>query len=335
MILKIAKEQVGRVASAIAETFCELSLLFLAKAPISSLSAEGVKKCFQALSSEDQKKVEAKVEELVQKDPMGVQRDRWYLTQALHRLGFLEAEGLLPVFCLPFQFGEGGLGSRYFSLSDRKGKDPQIGRLGYVNGMGVPTLDAMQQDVMDISDRLVQGCDLHCVYHATHQISRSGDVQGFLVDILRMKAVDGGSYTKTAYLLAQEWLDFFYDHPTSYYLQLAHSEGAVHVNAALRLLQDVRPEVLARLRILTLCPAHFILPETYGRGLQVINLVKREDRVIAPWGVGTHHIGVSEHVYIVPHTISGEDPHFHLSEDYARIARPYIVQFLHSGDLYP
>jgi hypothetical protein len=53
------------------------------------------------------------------------------LNSAMHRLGLFEASSLHPVQCLPFHFGEGGLGAQYFSLSERAGRDPEPGWIGF------------------------------------------------------------------------------------------------------------------------------------------------------------------------------------------------------------
>jgi hypothetical protein len=54
------------------------------------------------------------------------------LNAAMHRLGFFEAAGLYRVQCMPFHFGEGGLGAQYFSLGEKIGRDPLPGRIGFV-----------------------------------------------------------------------------------------------------------------------------------------------------------------------------------------------------------
>ena len=121
--------------------------------------------------------------------------------------------------------------------------------------------------------------------------------------------------------------------PGRNYLQIAHSEGAAHVNAALRLLKGARPDLLSRVRVLNFCPGHFVLPETYSPDLQVINFVKLEDKVINPWGAGTAAIGSSPHIVIVPHTHHEDHPHNQLSEDYRVASQPYIDRFMATGNL--
>jgi hypothetical protein len=304
-----------------------------------------VQSCFQSLHTSQQNRVYEKIWELEKmQDPrisginwgeQNVFKDTERLAKALHRLGFLDQDVTIrhPVDCLSFSFGEGGLGSQYFSLGEKLDRNPTTGRFGLVNGMGVPTLEHAGRDANNLSDRLLQGYNIHCVYHATHQNAPSGDLLGFAADVVRMKAVDGGSYGKTSYLLAQQWIDYLTVHPHAKFLQMAHSEGAAHVNAALRLLKECRPDLLARVRVITFCPACFIDPNSYSAGLQVRNLVKKEDGVINPWGTGAHQIQTQPpHLIIIPH--HHDHPHNHVSEDYINAARPYIGEFLRSGNLH-
>ena len=269
-----------------------------------------------------------------------IEGDRWgelhafddtsRLATAMHRTGLFNAlkEQLAPVRCLPFGFGEGGIGSQYYTLADRLQRNPIPGRVSYVNGMGIPTLELALSEARKVSDRFVDGNNIHGVYNATHQTAPKGDRCGFFRDILRFKAVDGGSYTKTPLLIAQQWIDYLNAHPGRNFLQIAQCEGAAHVNAALRLVQRSCPELLRRIRVLTLCPAHFILPETYP-GVQIINLVKREDTTVIPWGVGSYQVGISKHIIIVPHT--EKNPHNHQSEDFVKVGKAYVREFLRSG----
>ncbi|KAJ1549521.1 hypothetical protein HK405_014201 [Cladochytrium tenue] len=244
---------------------------------------------------------------------------------------------------LPFQFGEGGIGAQYYSLGERLGRDPEVGRIGYINGMGVPTLEHAGRDAVVLSDRFFGGANLHAVYNPTHQAHADGSLTGFARDALRMKAVEGGATSKQAYLLAQLWLDYLHAHPRAKFLQVAHSEGAVHLHGALRLLARAGPaavRVLGRVRVLTLCPAHFINPATYAAdGLQVMNFVKMEDRTINPWGTGAPVPGrrVGPHVCVVEHRVRHDDvhndPHDFMSWDYVDAARSWIDRFLQTGEL--
>ncbi len=300
-----------------------------------------VHNCFQQLNDSQKGEVYGKVWELAKMQDPRVDGLNWgqehifddlpRLAKALHRLGFLKMEpNPRTIPSLSFAFGEGGIGSQYFSLGEKLGKDPEKGQIGYVNGMGVPTLNQAGRDADRLSNSLLSGYNIHCVYNATHQ--GGTESYGFVKDIVRMKAVDGGSYTKTSYLIAQQWIDFLTSHPDQNFLQIAHSEGSSHADAALRLISETRSDLLAKIRILNFCPAHFINPTSYD-GLQAKNFKKVEDSVI-PWGAGSFSTGYnSAHTVVVLHT-TGDTPHDCLSQDYTDAAKPYVDEFLRTGNIY-
>ncbi|KAJ1530011.1 hypothetical protein HK096_009000 [Nowakowskiella sp. JEL0078] len=260
------------------------------------------------------------------------------LTAAMHRLGFfgIDLESLYSIECMLFSFGEGGLGAQYFSLGEKLGIDPEPGWIGYINGMGVATLDHAGTDASIFSNRFLHGKNVHVVYNPTHQ---NGTPYGFFRDVLRMKAVDSGSCSKQSYLIAQQWIDFLNANPDKKWLQIAHSEGATHLNGALRLLTQITDgyKYINRIRVLNFCPAHFILPITYP-GLQIVNFVKMEDKVINPWGTGVSKIGYksTDHIRIVPHVFHSDDhndPHDCLSWDFVNAAKSYVQLFFDSGNI--
>ncbi|GAM26237.1 hypothetical protein SAMD00019534_094120, partial [Acytostelium subglobosum LB1] len=131
--------------------------------------------------------------------------------------------------CLSFEFGEGGLGSQYMSRAECLGIDPSTGHIGYVNGMGMRNLVNAGRDMVWMSDNLCDGNNLHYVYHSTHVDERfvGRDYRGLVKDVLRMAAVNGGSYTKTSYLVAQQWIDYLDSNPSKNYLRLLHLSGQV------------------------------------------------------------------------------------------------------------
>lgn len=338
------KAAFGRVVSWFVECVYPTSTIYLETGPVDLQfrTATALTKLFNQLGVEQKNQVYGKIWELAKMLDPRIHGASWgeehaledseRLAKALHKLGLLNINNLHPLKCLPFGVGEGGLGSQYFSLSEKLGRDPASGQISYVNGMGIPTLEHAGRDVSIFSDRFASSNNIHCVYHPTHQRVPSGDFGGFLADILRMKAVDGGSYTKTSYLIAQQCIDFLDANPGAKFLQIGVSEGGVHVNAALRLIRESRPDLLSRVRVLNFCPAYFILPGGYPEGFQVLNLVKVEDSVVNPWATNTNAIGHSDNIKIVPHT-SG-DPHNHLSDDFIAMGKPLLDEFIRSGNLY-
>lgn len=342
--LDASKNGVASAARYIAEYQQGTDTRYLAIRSIDSSSTQEdvLKSCFNHLNVDQQNQVYGKVWELAKMIDPRIDGTDWgkenafkdfeRLAKALHRLGFLGETGLHKVNCLPFGFGEGGLGAQYFSLGEKLGAEPAKGQIGLVNGMGMPCLANAGRDAAVFSDKFVSGLNVHCVYNSTHQNSSIGDTKGFIADVARMKALDGGSYSKTTYLIVQQWIDFLEVNPDSSYLQIGVSEGGSHVNAAVRLLKEVRQDLLNRLRILNLCPAYLILPEQYGNGIQTMNFIKREDDVVLPWATNASMIDCSPNIVVVPHT--KDHPHNQLSDDFAAAAKPYLDQFLTTGNLY-
>lgn len=344
-VLEFAKHSLAAVTSFAAEQLCHSAPLLLATGSIDeALKTNAVlRERFKKLNTDQKDCVYHKVWELAKKDDPRIDGYQWgqehafddleRLAKAMHRCGFLGMENVYPMTCLPYEFGEGGLGSQYFSLGEKLGKDPAMGQIGLINGMGMPTLEIAGWCADVFSNILADGNNIHCIYHSTHQNKPMGDVKGWCADVLRMKAVDGGCYTKTSYLAAQQIIDFLFANPDKHYLQVGVSEGGAHVNAALRLIQQAAPSLLSRICVLNFCPAYFILPEKYDHQVQVMNLVKTEDFVVIPWATNSHKIGHSENIQIIPHA-HGDNPHDALNEDFKQAAKPYIDAFMVYGRIY-
>lgn len=157
---------------------------------------------------------------------------------------------------------------------------------------------------------------------------------GLFLDIGIIKAVDGGSFVKTTYLIVQQWIDFLDSHPEKKYLQIGYSGGGTQVNAALRFIKANRPNLLGRIRVLTFCSAHLILPETYP-GVQVVNFFKKNDVVVMPVAVNVSDIDNPKYAQNLKEVIhTKDDPHDYLSEDFVKEGKPYLDRFIESGDFY-
>lgn len=249
--------------------------------------------------------------------------------RALHRVGTFGQQGLMALVYNSRIWGGHAAGhSIYYSLEENLNNEPEKGWIGYVNGMGT-ALEQAGSDVAKLFSHLAPGKNIHAVYLPTRQNAPTGDTPGFMLDLGRHLAVDGGIITRASCLIVQQWIDFL-DGNNKYFLQTCHSEGASHVNGALRILREARPDLLARLRILSFAPAHFIT-SIEGENLQVINLVKKEDSIINPWGTFANAIGTKPHVIVVPHTQN--HPHDPTSQDFVNAARPYVDKFLQSGNI--
>jgi hypothetical protein len=341
-ILEYTKWTVGVIASYTAEIFWWTDKQYL-ELSTDSRTHYVSRSVFDKLTESQQTRVRDKVWELEKLrdctftdfqvlDPFRYMRS---LTRALSRLNLIPSKNLHRVSCLASRMGDGySAKPQYFSLSDRSHREPVIGRFGYINGMGNPNISHTGQDAKKLSTRFLDSNNVFVTYNATHQKNAVTDYTGFLSDAFRMKAVDGGSSSKASFLLAQQWIDYLVENPHKYFLQMAHCEGAVHTNAALRIIKRAKPELLSRIRVLSLCPANFIDPKSFGNGLQVLNFVKKEDRVINPWAIGSNQIGYADHIKVVKHTNPRRNPHSHVNKDFSAATKEHIAQFMRTGDIY-
>ena len=254
-----------------------------------------------------------------------VLEDNDRLLKALYRLGFLENKGLCRMTCLALPLGTGNFESQYFSLGEKLGQDPKTGEIGLVNGIRYESLEKAGKDASAFSESFASGKNIHCVYMPTY---------GLLKDVGILKAVDGGSFVKTTYLIVQQWIEFLDSHTDKKYLQVGYSGGGTQVNAALRFTQENRPDLLERICVLNFCSAHLILPETYP-GVQVINFFKKNDLVVMPVAVNGECVGDPRYAKNLKEVIhTKDDPHNYLSEDFVKEGKPYVNNFIESGYLY-
>ena len=338
-----AKRFLGWAAQGLAAK-CGEADFHLATAPSTpdGISHDRLRAVFDALPPEKQGEAYQRRWELAKKDDATIAGDTWgqdhfwddhtKVARVLHRMGLLGSAGVVS---RRYFTGLVASGPQYFSLGEKQGKNPRTGEIGVVNGMGMSLKDA-GSDAARFSDLYTNGNDCHCVHLPSNQDRPVGDFAGFVQDAFRMLSVEGGGVTKTALLITEQWIDYLDANSRKNFLQACMSEGTVHVNAALQILRKERPDLLARLRILAFCPAHVILTEESDkeRGLQVRNIVKKEDGAINPWGSGSAHIG-SDHpeVLTIPHT-TGDNPHNFLSADYVAAGKPLVFEFMRSGNLY-
>ncbi len=303
----------------------------------SDIPLDQVKEIYLRLSEPEQARVHGKVWELAKMvDPRisgwewgknHCMHDEIRLRKALHRLGHLHPNGLFPLRCLKYSFGEGGLGSQYFSFGERKGIDPLHGWVALVNGMGIQSLEHAGSDAVTYAGEY----DIHCVYNSTHQVGGT-DLVGFAKDVTRMKAVDGGSYSRTTYLVAQQICDLLAFDPNKRVLQIGISEGAAHVNAALRLLQSACTHLLPRISVILFAPAFFIKPNAFPQ-VELVTFAKLEDSTVCPWGTNATKITKLNNVVIVPHT-SNSNPHDHRTPEYREASWPYLERFYRTGRIF-
>src|SRR5580692_141673 len=138
------------LTSCVAEQLCTGSNIYLATGPIEGdfKIEKVIRERLETLEPQQKEQVYGKVWELAKMQDPRIDGSHWgeehafdnleRLAQALNRLGLLGEDNLHRLPCLSFEFGEGGIGSQYFSLGEKLGRDPATGHIGYVNGMGIP-----------------------------------------------------------------------------------------------------------------------------------------------------------------------------------------------------
>ncbi len=337
---QIAKELVGLVAQLMPkDTF----YLGVSPRETEEHSVQDLRSVFARLDVRQQNSAYLLRWEMARMEDTRIFGDRWgeehfweepqKVAVVLHRLGVLGSEGRTEIaYNLRLLGGHEKAHSFYYSLSEKWGRDPVGGWISYVNGMGTSHSQA-GRDAAKFSDLFAKGCNLHCVYLPTRQDSPMGDSTGFTLDALRYLAVLGGGHTRCSCLIAQQWIDYLTQEPEKCFLQTCHSEGATHVNAALRVLRENRPDLIPRLRIITFCAATLIHPLPVEE-LQVINFFKLEDLIPAHIGGGCLEVErPSLHIRAILHT--KEAPHYHLSQDYVVAAKPHFELFMRTGSLFP
>lgn len=267
------------------------------------------------------------------------------LAKAIRRAGVLDESDGPEVEVLHDWFAEGRGASGfadavYYSLEDKVGRDPASGWVGYVNGMGNISLEHAKRICKMVSRRYLDGCNVHAVYHPSHQRAVACDPAGYLGDVLRMCATNSGHYTKTSVLLVQLWIDYLTEHPEKKFLQIAHSEGTSHINAALNIVKMVAPELLPRIRVIAFCPAYVMLAEDYEdsedpeKKPQIHSFVKLEDSIIMPCARRADRVlREEEGITIVAHE-TRRNPHLFINRDYISVAKPMIDRFVETGDIH-
>ncbi|MBS0621266.1 MAG: DUF687 family protein [Verrucomicrobia bacterium] len=125
-------------------------------------------------------------------------------------------------------------------------KEVSQGKIGYINGMNFTKQDA-ENNAGTISWHCADNHALECVYSPT---------QGKMID--RMNAliqISGSTLNPATKELLQNWIRFFYTHPTERYLQIAYSRGALETYNALQLLpQELRDRII----VIAIAPARNI-----------------------------------------------------------------------------
>ncbi|EGC30712.1 hypothetical protein DICPUDRAFT_83380 [Dictyostelium purpureum] len=351
--MHVIKNSLQISVSTISQKFCKKESFNLCVRPgiADHLSYEELKEIYDKLTLEDKHVVETIYWELMKKEDSRI--DGWeygkinffnnlrITARSLHRGGFIELEDKDSLIKIDYTTKlcrtNNSSKTQYFSLGEKYGNNLSIGYCGYVNGMG-NTIGWAGRDASIISDTVLDGIDLHCVYlpsyqHSPDGFSPSNDFIGFSMDVARHLSINGGDYSKTACLIAQQWIDYLTDNPDKYFLTIAASDGGTFTCAAVKLMCQYCPHLLSRVSIILLAPGCFLFPNEYIKYDQVMNFVKLEDNLITRLATGSQFIGKHQNIIIVPHNSTSDHPHNFLSYDFAQIVKPYVEQFKKTGKL--
>ena len=135
------------------------------------------------------------------------------------------------------------------SVSHLDFKEPDVGRIGFINGMD-NSYSATYRTALYLS-YLSGGYNVHITHNATH---------GLLKDAQECWLGDNGIVTAPAWHLLHMWDDFFKAHPDDgggVFLQICHSQGAIHVANALQYYPE---KYRKRIRVVAIAPGTYIHP---------------------------------------------------------------------------
>jgi RHS repeat-associated protein len=118
--------------------------------------------------------------------------------------------------------------------------------LGFINGLGNTEKDA--RGTIDYFDKDLNLGQMDLVYNATH---------GILADLIEcIYNLCRGKMTPPAFKLIEGWDNFFQNaNPNAVYVQICHSQGAIHVRNALR---HYSKELRKRIIVLAIAPGAYI-----------------------------------------------------------------------------
>lgn len=218
------------------------------------------------------------------------------------------------------------------------------GRIGYINGMGVPKKTVRSQDLQEVRYSIEDHCEalskLFCSSHAIHAIHLPPCVKDPdeliasplpVKDILRYLSVQRGEISRAMLLLVQDWITYLSENPEKKYLQICTSEATAHVKGALKLLEKYRPDFVKHMRVIALTPAAFI--DMKAEGLEVHHFYKKEDVVLAIAGEKPVFLTPANTTVVEHNNIKGNFPHNFSTGEYQKAVGPFIARFLQTGSI--
>lgn len=239
-----------------------------------------------------------------------VKDDTERLIRALHRHHLLQIPGKTISVYSNLEKGATHL-SHSFHLSR---KNLERGQIGFLNGMGC-TLDEAWNNARQISDRCLQGFNLHCVFSAT---------VGIQWDSISAVLSQGGGVMPPVVHLLNQWQDFFEVHDERL-LQLCTSRGAIEVHNALQLAPK---ELQQKIIVISIAPACIIPDEV---AYKVVNLVIPEDLVVQM--ASNRHLMDKDYVKKLPMHEDSSDPHNLHGSSYRNALIPMVDRYLRTNDI--
>ncbi|KAM9984611.1 hypothetical protein ACTFIY_009053 [Dictyostelium cf. discoideum] len=232
--------------------------------------------------------------------------------------------------------------TQYYSLGEKIGKDFEMGQIGYVNGMD-NSIGWAGTDASKISESMVEGMNLHCVYLPSYQISPD-NYSPSPNDAIGHLTINGGEFSKTSILIAQLWIDYLFDNPDKSFLQICASDGGTFVTNAIKIIIKYSPNLLSRISFLFLAPGCILIPNDFNNNNDDNNIeysksnqvLKLEDTLISKFATGANHLNNSksmENIIIVPHNNKNDHPHNFLNNDYINSVLPFIKNWKETGKL--
>lgn len=153
--------------------------------------------------------------------------------------------------------------SKLYSLSDQGLPELTDLAIGFINGIDT-SYEAAKENAMYLS-RLAGGCNIHAVYNATH---------GITVDLKECEIGLRYIATDPVRQLHKMWDNFFEKNSVNAnFLQVCHSQGAIHVRNALL---DYPSELQKRISVVAIAPGGYIYPESCAQVMHYRAKISRD-----------------------------------------------------------
>ncbi|MEI6243033.1 MAG: RHS repeat-associated core domain-containing protein, partial [Chlamydiota bacterium] len=207
----------------------------------------------------------------------------------------------------PFSVAEGWSASYHL-----KTQEVPHGMIGFINGIETTRISALEH--ASFLSKIGQGANVHGIYNATHGLL--SDVGESILSLM------GISSSRPVHLLQQQWREFFFREKKNPFLQICHSQGALHVyNALLKM----APEERDRIIVVTVAPAKYI---TRKYCLKATNYISKRDFV--PWldVLGRRKCHQGEVVVLEPHKDATLIDHSFESPTYKKSIKDEMESYL-------